>query len=67
MKIQLENKVVETREETVNGFTTIYFRVNKDKTWYRSPYATSYDLISEVAKFSKDELKCLIDLIKDEA
>lgn len=67
MKIQLENKVVETREETINGLTTIYFRVNKNKNWYRSPYSTSYDLISEVSKLKKDELDCLLDLIKEDA
>lgn len=64
MKIQLADKLVETKEVTINNYKEIWFRVNKDQTWYKSPYKDHYTLISELSKLSKLGITEFLQLIQ---
>lgn len=65
MKIELANRLVETKKETINGFTNYWFRIDKSNVWYKSPYNSEYELISELSKLSKKGLISFLELIKE--
>jgi len=64
MKLQLEDKLIETLSAKQNNFVTIWFRVNNGE-WYKSPYSTESELIHELSNMSDLDLSTYIELIKN--
>lgn len=64
MKIQLEDKLIETMPAKQNNYITVWFRVNNSE-YYKSNYSTESELILELSRLSTEDLEAYIDLHKE--